>query len=61
MKLTGFRAAAALAVAGFLAAGCGGETAQAGSGVAARSADTDAASQTTAATLPVVTVYKSPT
>lgn len=61
MKRTGFHAFAAIAAAGFLAAGCGGETAQAGSGVAARTADTGTASQTTAATLPVVTVYKSPT
>jgi len=53
----------ALISTGFVLAGCGGtgDAQQTDTGVAAQTAETGTPSQTTAATLPVVTVYKSPT
>jgi len=58
MNRRSLHAMTAVAAVGLLAAGCGGEAEQTASTIAATTA---AASQTTAATLPVVTVYKSPT
>ncbi len=52
-----------LAFGSLVLAGCGGsdDAQPADTGVAAQAAETGTPSQTTAATLPVVTVYKSPT
>jgi hypothetical protein len=62
-RINGRALGIALACAGFVLAGCGdsGDAQQAETDVAAQTAQTGTASQTTAATLPVVTVYKSPT